>query len=237
MSRQKIGKIVYDSDDILGLGHSGKVVYRGSYEAIPGMPKKSIPVAVKRILKGSTDVILREIEILTNSNVPASLVRYFATEDDHNFYYIATELCDFSLADYIEGTPSRMRGKPCIPLKKTLDPPLRLSTKEILQSCLTGVQYLHDNHFVHREIKPHNYLISRARDSDIIKLSDFGITKKVTEGEFSMSGPRGTEGWAPLEMMEPKGKATFAVDIFSLGCVFAYVLSDGNHPFGNNKVN
>ena len=35
-----------------------------------------------------------------------------------------------------------------------------------------------------------------------------------------------------MELMEPHGNATTAVDVFSLGCVFAYVLSDGNHPYG-----
>jgi len=43
----------------------------------------------------------------------------------------------------------------------------------------------------------------------------------------------GTEGWIAPEMLKNSGRTTYAVDVFSLGCVYYYVLSNGEHPFGD----
>ena len=40
------------------------------------------------------------------------------------------------------------------------------------------------------------------------------------------------QGWIAPEMMTGQSSNTCAVDIFSLGCVFHYVMSRGGHPFG-----
>lgn len=48
------------------------------------------------------------------------------------------------------------------------------------------------------------------------------------------SGIAGTEGWIAPEMMLGNRSTTCAVDIFSLGCVYYFVLSEGLHPFGES---
>ena len=48
------------------------------------------------------------------------------------------------------------------------------------------------------------------------------------------SGIAGTEGWIAPEMMLGNRSTTCAVDIFSLGCVYYFVLSEGHHPFGES---
>jgi serine/threonine-protein kinase/endoribonuclease IRE1 len=86
-----------------------------------------------------------------------------------------------------------------------------------------------------------------------ILISDFGLCKKL-EGDQSTFRPTtaqpGTLGWtapelshyhAPLddehgvEQMLANPRLTRAVDIFSLGCVFYYVLSNGLHPFSQTE--
>lgn len=44
-------------------------------------------------------------------------------------------------------------------------------------------------------------------------------------------GITGTDGWIAPEMIAGR-RTTTSVDIFSLGCVFYYVLTKGRHPFG-----
>ena len=48
------------------------------------------------------------------------------------------------------------------------------------------------------------------------------------------SGIAGTEGWISPEMMLGNRSTTCAVDIFSLGCVYYFVLSNGHHPYGES---
>lgn len=67
-------------------------------------------------------------------------------------------------------------------------------------------------------------------------ISDFGLCKKLSMGKASFSkrsGITGTEGWIAPEIIEGR-RTTTSVDIFSLGCVFYYVLTRGHHPFGEN---
>ena len=49
-----------------------------------------------------------------------------------------------------------------------------------------------------------------------------------------VTGLHGTEGWAAPEVFSRDSKSvTPAVDIFSLGCVYYFCLSDGKHPYGS----
>ena len=67
-------------------------------------------------------------------------------------------------------------------------------------------------------------------------ISDFGLCKKLKIGRMSFSrrsGVAGTEGWIAPEMMTNDGqevlkRTTCAVDIFSLGLLYFYVISKGN---------
>ena len=48
------------------------------------------------------------------------------------------------------------------------------------------------------------------------------------------SGIAGTEGWIAPEMMLGNRSTSCCVDVFSLGCVYYFVLSNGHHPFGES---
>lgn len=211
----RIGKITFDANDVIGRGCNGTFVFKGSFE--------SRPVAVKRILPDCISLAIREVDLLRESDEHPNVVRYFCMEEDRQFCYIAVELCAATLQDYVENPDFDRRG---------LDPPT------LLHQASSGVLHLHSLKIVHRDIKPHNVLISRASTSGEVKamISDFGLCKKLAHGRLSFSrksGVTGTEGWIAPEMLTGSGRVTRAVDIFSLGCVFYYVLSGGRHPFGD----
>ena len=77
--------------------------------------------------------------------------------------------------------------------------------------------------------------VSGPRGDIRAMISDFGLCKKLQLGRMSFSrrsGITGTDGWIAPEVLNNE-RTTYGVDIFSLGCVYYYVLSNGKHPFGN----
>ncbi|KAL3995401.1 Protein kinase domain family protein [Acanthocheilonema viteae] len=209
------GNIMYNPEDRLGHGCEGTVVFRGKFDGRE--------VAVKRVI---ADIQLadREVDLLRESDTHRNVIRYFCMEADSNFRYIALELCDYSLFDYVEKKEIREQC-PLIPL-------------EILHQATEGLAYLHSINIVHRDMKPQNVLLSRGGKQGAVRalISDFGLCKRLQAGRNSLSrrsGLIGTDGWIAPEALISDTSITCAVDIFSLGCIYYYVLTTGSHPFGD----
>ncbi|PWY93081.1 kinase-like protein [Aspergillus sclerotioniger CBS 115572] len=109
---------------------------------------------------------------------------------------------------------------------------------EVQQICfqlLQGIQCLHDNRFVYRDLKPQ---VGRGPRWHV-KIGDFGISKRYNESG-ALQTKAGTNLYlAPevLRMYPPDRKPhpyTNRVDIWSLGVMLFYLLSC-HYPFPNNK--
>ncbi|CAH2307531.1 serine threonine- kinase endoribonuclease IRE2 isoform X1 [Pelobates cultripes] len=213
-----IGKISLFTKDVLGRGAGGTFVFRGRFD--------DRPVAVKRILPESFTLADREVQLLRESDEHSNVIRYYCTESDKLFYYIALELCEATLQQYVEDPNLQCQG---------LDP------VTVLNQAMSGLTHLHSLNIVHRDLKPCNILITQpnAQGKRRTVISDFGLCKKLGVGRNSFSlrsGIPGTEGWIAPEVLRdgPKKNPTSSVDIFSAGCVFYYVLAHGQHPFGDS---
>ena len=254
----KIGHLSVNLDDILGHGGHGTMVFKGSFGGRD--------VAVKRMLKEFYDVASHEVSLLQQHDDHPNVIRYFDKETAGSFLYIALELCPASLLDVIE----RPRDFPA------LVPFSGLNTPNILKQITSGIHYLHSLKIVHRDIKPHNILVSAPKltianqsttQPPRLLISDFGLCKKLEGDQNSFRATTafaaGTSGWRAPELLvdddpllkstnsalnpatsdmtnnsEPlvvdpqtNRRATRAIDIFSLGCVFYYCLTQGSHPF------
>lgn len=212
----RVGNIAFNPREVLGHGAEGTIVYRGRFD--------NRLVAVKRILPECFSFADREVQLLRESDEHPNVIRYFCTERDRQFQYIAIELCAASLQEYVERKDFNRHG---------LEPVV------LLQQTMSGLAHLHSLNIVHRDLKPHNILVSMPNAHGRVKamISDFGLCKKLAVGRHSFSrgsGVPGTEGWIAPEVLSEdcKDNPTCAVDIFSAGCVFYYVASQGSHPFG-----
>ncbi|XP_006867297.1 PREDICTED: serine/threonine-protein kinase/endoribonuclease IRE2 [Chrysochloris asiatica] len=213
-----VGKISFNPKDVLGRGAGGTFVFRGQFEGRA--------VAVKRLLRECFGLVQREVQLLQESDRHPNVLRYFCTERGPQFHYIALELCRASLQEYVQTPDLDLWG---------------LEPEVVLQQLMSGLAHLHSLCIVHRDLKPGNILITEpdTQGRGRVVLSDFGLCKKLPAGHQSFSlqsGIPGTEGWMAPELLQlrPPDSPTSAVDIFSAGCVFYYVLSGGSHPFGES---
>lgn len=103
----------------------------------------------------------------------------------------------------------------------------------IMMQLTSAVQHAHENHIIHRDIKPQNVLV---KDDGTVKITDFGIAlahdavqltqSNAVLGSAHYLAPETTRGETP----------TNQVDIYALGIVF-YELLTGSVPFnGDNPV-
>uniref|UniRef100_A0A915PH92 Mitogen-activated protein kinase n=1 Tax=Setaria digitata TaxID=48799 RepID=A0A915PH92_9BILA len=112
----------------------------------------------------------------------------------------------------------------------------RLSNDHIcyfLYQILRGLKYIHSANVIHRDLKPSNLLLNTTCD---LKICDFGLAR-VTDPEHDHTGVL-TEyvatRWyrAPEIMLNSKGY-TKSIDVWSIGCILAEMLS--NRPLFPGK--
>lgn len=84
-------------------------------------------VAVKRLLPECFNFADREVALLRESDAHPNVIRYYCMEQDRMFRYIALELCQATLSDYIQGKCDTSTIKPM----------------EILKQAASGLAHLH----------------------------------------------------------------------------------------------
>jgi parallel beta-helix repeat protein len=104
----------------------------------------------------------------------------------------------------------------------------------IVSGIAEGLRYAHEHGFVHRDIKPHNILLT----GDMVpKISDWGMSK-VLAAEVKKSSIAGFSlSYAAPEQVSPSefGRTDERTDIYQLGVVF-YELVTGSIPFGGESI-
>jgi serine/threonine protein kinase len=114
---------------------------------------------------------------------------------------------------------------------------LQHRAKAILTGAAAGLAHLHERGWIHRDIKPDNFLV---RDDDVVKLIDFNLTRKPAGGLSKLFGGKtkviqGTHSYMAPEQI--RGQVLDArADIYSFGCTLHEFFS-GKPPFTGNSKN
>lgn len=105
-----------------------------------------------------------------------------------------------------------------------------MSLKEMIQICIQlceGLDFLHQNGVVHRDVKPANFLFSK--DGKQVKIVDFGLSKSKSSWRTRwMKESGGTRLYMSPEQIKKKSLDARS-DIFSFGLTM-YELFTGRHP-------
>lgn len=107
------------------------------------------------------------------------------------------------------------------------------SLARILYETLQGLDFLHNMHIIHRDIKASNILYG---DDGIITLADFGVSAILNNHEEKRVTMAGTWHWMAPEVIDP-GSSGYDVqaDIWSLG-ITTIELAYGEAPYGNQRA-
>ncbi|RFU79716.1 serine threonine- kinase [Trichoderma arundinaceum] len=96
-----------------------------------------------------------------------------------------------------------------------------------------AVWFCHENYVLHRDIKPNNLLI--AADGEV-KLADFGLARSFADPHRHMTSNVITRWYRPPELLFGARYYSGAVDIWSVGTVFAELVLRAPYMPGNNEL-
>jgi serine/threonine-protein kinase len=215
----------------LGAGGMGEV-----YKAEHRMMERTVALKViNRQMVADTDAVerfLREVRAAAKLQ-HANIVSAYDAEQAGDLHFLVMEFVDgVNLATLVA-----RKG----PL------PVRQAAHFVRQAAL-GLQAAFEQGMVHRDIKPHNLMVTRKGQ---VKILDFGLARfarqtsdqtlagagasQLTDGLTGASVIMGTPDFLAPEQARDSRKVDHRADLYSLGCTLYYLLA-GRVPFPEGTV-
>jgi serine/threonine protein kinase len=224
-------RITYSRNDRLRLTNNTASIYKGKFEEKVDVALKRVKICRNDAVQIDTDlaILLKRLRLAIGVNhgtiregSVTNIVKFFCYEfeigENTLHLLLALELCDCNLDEYIQSRHNYPR----------------ISNKEIISQILFWLQYLHSRQIVHGNIKPSNILLQQKSDDELLfKFSDFGLLKLHGQTE------NGTVDWLAPEIYDMRRPGLLDLersfwqrsDIFSLGLIFYFIVSDGHDVF------
>ncbi|XP_074985992.1 MAP/microtubule affinity-regulating kinase 3 isoform X10 [Caretta caretta] len=220
-SRRKLSMSIPDSGEAWLCLQSGKEPIDSSMEdSTFGTKIVTVQVAIKIIDKTqlnptSLQKLFREVRIMKILNHPNIVKLFEVIETEKTLYLIMEYASGGEVFDYLVAH-GRMKEK---------------EARAKFRQIVSAVQYCHQKHIVHRDLKAENLLL----DADMnIKIADFGFSNEFTVGN-KLDTFCGSPPYAAPELFQGKKYDGPEVDVWSLG-VILYTLVSGSLPFDGQNL-
>lgn len=213
----KEGVILGKRYEILGRVGSGGMadVYKGKDHKL----NRYVAIKVLKSDYRSDEVFIKKF--LSEAQAAAGLmhpnvVNVYDVGQDRGLYYMVMELVEgITLKDYIE-------KKGMISAKETVS---------IAIQMVSGLQAAHNQHIIHRDIKPQNIIISKDGK---VKVTDFGIARATTSTQTISTSVMGSVHYTSPEQARG-GVVDEKSDIYSVG-ITLYEMVTGHVPFDGDST-
>jgi eukaryotic-like serine/threonine-protein kinase len=158
----------------------------------------------------------REAQSATSLTHPNIVSIYDVGEEDSLYYIVMEYVNGQTLKQYINQHSS-------LRVEKALD---------IMMQLTSAITHAHQNHIIHRDIKPHNILIDPSGN---VKITDFGIAMALSATSITQTNSvLGSVHYLSPEQARG-GMANRKSDIYSLGIVMFEILT-GRLPFSGESA-
>lgn len=202
----------YERTDRVGQGAYG-IVYRGIQRSTGStVAIKRIPFAEATPEGGVPCNVIREISLLRELDHPNVVRLLDVNQAQPGELYLVFEFVAFDLKTFMD----QQQSSTAVSERVGLEPRV---VKNFMKQILQGVGFCHTYRVLHRDLKPHNLLISQ--DGTQLKLADFGLARLsgLPNGPYTYEVV--TLWYRAPELLLGASRYSTAVDMWSVGCIFA----------------
>ncbi|PIC17855.1 hypothetical protein B9Z55_023950 [Caenorhabditis nigoni] len=146
----------------------------------------------------------------------------FQSSDDTAYFFVQEFCPRASLREAVEATNQAGIGE--------------ANTKKVFAAVLSAIEFMHDENLVHRNLKAENILIFDANDYSKVKVTDFGLTRKV---DTTVKYLEYVNNYHAAELCDTVVNEKLVVnkstDIWALGIIFFYCMK-GKFPWQKASI-